>query len=63
MAKAQTPEIVTLSAAQLEQLLQELHALLPPATYKMVESLLRTLQWLLGAIEEKKTSLRRLRRI
>ena len=63
MAKAQTPEIVTLSAAQLEQLLQELHALLPPATYKMVESLLRTLQWLFGAIEEKKTSLRRLRRI
>ena len=63
VAKEQAPEIVTLGVAQLEQLLLELHALLPPATYQLVEGLLRTLQWVLGVIEEKKASLRRLRRI
>ena len=63
MAKMKPPEIATLSSAQLEQLLLELKTLLPPQTYQLVESLLRTLQWLLGVIEQKTASLRRLRRI
>lgn len=61
MAKA--PDIVSLSAAQLDQLLSELRPLLPGPTYQLVESLLRTLQWLMAAIEEKKLSIARLQRM
>ncbi len=61
MAKA--PDIVSLSAAQLEPLLLELRPLLPGPTYQWVESLLRTLQWLMATIEEKKLSIARLQRM
>ena len=44
MAQPATPEIVRLSAADLERLLSELRGLLPEATNQLVESLLRTLQ-------------------
>ena len=60
---APAPDIVSLSAAQLEELLLELRPLLPGPTYQLVQSLLRTLQWLMAAIEEKKLSIARLQRM
>jgi hypothetical protein len=51
------------SAAQLEQLLTELRQSLAPATYQRVESLLRTLQWMMALLEAKKVTLARLRRL
>jgi transposase len=62
-AKGQQPEIVQLSTAELEQLLTEIRGLLPPATYQLVESLLRTLVWIMGLIEHKQATIARLRRI
>jgi transposase len=63
MTKSPAPEIVSLSGEQLEQLLGELRAPLAPATYQLVESLLRTLQWVLGVLQAQKTSLKRLSRL
>jgi len=63
MAKSPAPEIVSLSVEQLDQLLGELRAALPPKTYQLVESLLRTLQWVLGELQEKTISLKRLCRL
>jgi transposase len=63
MAQPATPEIVRLSAADLERLLGELRALLPAPTYQLVESLLRTLQWVLALLEEKTATLARIRRL
>jgi transposase len=63
MAKAQRPEITTLTGAQLEQLLAELRPHLPAATYQLIEGLLRTLQWIMAAFEQKTISIARLRRM
>jgi len=63
MAKERAPEVVTLSPSQLEALLVQLSGLLPAETYQLVETLLRTLRWVLGALEAKHTSLGRLRRM
>ena len=63
MAKNKPPQIVQLSAADLERLLTELRAVLAPAIYQLVESLLLTLQWIMGLLERKKTTIARLRRI
>jgi transposase len=63
VAKTKTPEIISLSALELEQLLSELRRQLAPATYQLVESLLRTLQWVMALLEEKTASLARLRRL
>lgn len=63
MAKPAAPEIRTVTAAELEQLLSELRGLLPAATYELVAALLHTLQWIMGILGEKKASLRRLRRL
>jgi hypothetical protein len=63
MAETQTPEIISVSAAQLEQLLTELRVQLAPETYRLVESLLRTLQWIMVLLEEKKLTLARLQRV
>ena len=52
-----------MSAAQLEQLLTELRVQLAPETYQLVESLLRTLQWIMVLLEEKQTTLARLQRV
>jgi hypothetical protein len=62
MAKTAAPVIVELSAVQLEALLAELREKLPPATYQLLENLLRTLQWVLQTLEEKTTSIGRLKR-
>jgi transposase len=62
-AKGKPPQIVQLSAAQLEQWLHDGHVRLPPATYALIESLLRTLVWILGLLEQKQTTLTRLRRL
>lgn len=63
MAKSNAPEIVGLSVAQLEQLLVDLRGQLAPQIYQLVESLLRTLQWIMAVLEQKKASLARLRRV
>ena len=63
MARINRPEIVHLSQAQLEGLLAELCPLLAPGTYQLVEALLRTLQWIMGLLERKESTLARLRRI
>ena len=63
MAKSKAPEIITLSAPQLEELLAKLVGMLPAETYQMVEQLLRTLQWVLGLIEAKQTTIGRLQRL
>ena len=62
-AKAKPPEIVQLSAAQLEQLLLDLRVAVAPATYQLVDSLLRTLVWIMGLLDRKQTTIARLRRI
>ena len=63
MAKASAPEVIPLSAAQLEELLVKLAGLVPAETYRLLESVLRTFQWLVGAMEAKNTTLGRLRRM
>jgi len=63
MAKSRTPQVVELSTAQLEALLVKLAGVLPAETYQLVETLLRTLQWVTGALEAKNTTLGRLRRM
>ena len=63
MAKSTAPEVVSLSSAQVEELLVKLAPLLPAETYRLVEKLLRTLQWLMGAIQAKETTLGRLARM
>ena len=63
MAKSSAPQVVELSTAQLEALLVKLAGALPAETYQLVETLLRTLQWVTGALEAKNTSLGRLRRM
>ena len=63
MNKRDAPQIISLSAAVLEKLLGELRGSLAPATYQLVEALLRTLQWVLAALEQKTASLARLRRM
>lgn len=63
MAKAQRPEITTLTSAQLDQLLAELHPLVPAATYQLIAAMLQTLQWIMGAFEQKSLSIARLKRM
>ena len=63
MAKGAPAPIVELSTAQLEALLLQLAGALPAETYQLVETLLRTLQWVTGALEAKQTTLGRLRRM
>jgi len=63
MAKAPAPEIVELSTTQLEALLVKLATLVPAETYRLLESVLRTFQWLVSALEAKNTTLGRLRRM
>jgi transposase len=62
-AKTKPPEVVQLSTAELEQLLTDVRGLLPPATYSLIESLLRTLVWIMGLLEQKQTTIARLRRL
>jgi transposase len=63
MSKTRAPEVVELSAAQLEELLAKLAKLLPAELYQLVEKLLRTLQWVMGVLQAKEMSLGRLRRM
>jgi hypothetical protein len=42
--KTASPAVLSLSATQLEKLLEELRGPLAPATYQLVEACLRTLQ-------------------
>lgn len=63
MASSAAPEVVQLSAAQLEELLVKLASLLPVEIYQLVEKLLRTLQWVMNLIETKQTTIGRLQRL
>ena len=60
MAKSPPPKVVSMTTAQLEELLLSLREHLPKATFELVEGLLRTLQWILAVLAEKKTTLGRL---
>jgi hypothetical protein len=62
-AKDKPPEIIQLSATELEQLLAGVRPLLPPASYGLIESLLRTLVWIMGLLEQKQTTIARLHRL
>lgn len=62
-AKGKGPEIVQLSTAELEQLLAEVRPQLSPGNYRLIESLLRTLVWIMGLLEQKETTIARLRRL
>ena len=55
--------MVELSTAQLEAWLVKLAGVLPAETYQRVETLLRTLPWVTGALEAKNTTLGRRRRM
>ena len=63
MAKAQRPEITTLTATQLEALLAELRPQVSAATYQLIAALLQTLQWIMAAFEQKTISIARLKRM
>src|SRR5258708_8614562 len=63
MTKEKAPPIVQLNAADLERLLAELRAALTPGTFQLVEALLLTLQWIMAVLEQKKTTIARLRRL
>lgn len=63
MAKPGAPDIVTLSSSQLEELLAKLAGMLPAETYQLLEKLLRTLQWVMGLIQAKQTTIGRLERL
>jgi transposase len=61
--KSTAPEIVSLTSAQVEELLGELAPLLSAETFRLIEKVLRTLQWLMGAIQAKDTTIGRLARM
>ena len=63
VAKHGAPEIVTLSPPQLEELLASLAGVLPAESYQLIQKLLRTLQWVMGLIEAKQTTIGRLQRL
>ena len=63
MAKKTAPELVTLSPPQLEALLAKLAGVLPAESYQLIEKLLRTLQWVMGLIQAKQTTIGRLQRL
>ena len=63
MAKPRGPEIVSLSSPQLEELLAQLAGVVPPPTYQLLEKLLRTLEWVMGLIQAKQTTIGRLQRL
>ena len=63
MAKSAAPELVTLNSDQLEELLTNLASVLPAETYPLIQKLLRTLQWLMSALEAKDTTIGRLARM
>jgi transposase len=63
MSKTRTPEITSLDPGQLRELLVQLQQHLPKGLYELVAALLGTLQWLMGVIEKKNTTLGRLRRL
>ena len=52
MAKSKQPEITSISVAELEELLEALRSRLPSDLFEKVRRLLRTLQWLMGVIEQ-----------
>ena len=63
MANRGAPQVVELSAAQLEALLVKLAGALPAETYQLVATILRTLLWVTAALAAKHTTLGRLRRM
>jgi hypothetical protein len=63
MTKKKAPEITSIDAVQLEALLVQLQQHLPASLYESAAALLRTLQWLMGLIQKKNTTLGRLQRL
>ena len=62
MAKP-APEVIHLSPAQLEDLVAQLRVHLPASLFELVHTALQTLQWVLGAMEHKTTTIARLKRV
>ena len=62
MAKP-APEVIRLSPAQLDELIAQLRAHLPDALFELVHAALRTLHWVLEAMELKTTTIARLKRV
>lgn len=63
MSKPRAADILTLSPQQLEELLGKLSGMLPAETYQLLEKLLRTLQWVMGLIQARQTTIGRLQRL
>lgn len=63
MSKNKGPEIISIDAAQLEDLLVQLQQHLPAPLFETAAAMLRTLQWVMGLIEKKNTTLGRLQRM
>jgi transposase len=63
MSKKKTPEIITVDAAQVQELLAQLQRHLPEPVFESAAAMLRTLQWVMELIQKKNASLGRLRRI
>lgn len=61
--EGKAPKITSLNTEDLEGLLRSLRQLLPEVMYEQVAALLRTLQWLMGLIQKKNTTLARLQRM
>ncbi len=62
MSQSKAPEIASVTAEQLQALLANLRTLLPGLMYEQVAVLLKTLQWVLGLIEKRNTTIFRLHR-
>jgi transposase len=61
--KEKAPEAVSWSAAQMEQMLAEMKLELSPGLYDRACLVFKTLRWIMGLIEKKATSMRRLQRL
>jgi transposase len=57
------PERVSMTAAEMDRLLVQMRAQLSPALYEKASLIFKTFQWLMGLIEKKKTTMRRLQRL
>ena len=56
-------EVVSWTAAQMEQMLAEMKVQLAPGLYEQACLVFKTLRWIMGLIEKKATTMRRLQRI
>jgi transposase len=64
MAKmGKPPEIITVSAEQLDAALAEVQSSVSEGTYQIIENAVRTMRWLLDMVEKQRLSLKKLKRM